>query len=563
MRYEKRNSYSDVQSLMRDRLHYLNPAINTIKGIDEAIELIKEAVASNRHIHIVGDYDVDGVCGTAIAVKGLKGYVESVNSHSTVTPRLPKRQTEGYGLSTKIVEEIPENSLLLTVDNGIVAFDAIKAARKKGCTIIVTDHHLRSEDGKFPKADVLIDPNAVARQSAFSGYCGAGIALKLMVALNPDNIELNQELYVLASIATVADVVPLQNENFVIAQFLKQAELNKGLKALIDIFEIVDINEKDCGFKICPSLNAMGRLFDAGAEESMKLLLAETSDEANMLAQQLFLTNEERKMMTEEAVIQAETIIDYEGYSNDNPLCVLGDFHEGIVGIIAGRLAEKYKVPCFIFTSTDKSTEDGDIIIKGSGRSYGDNNLKEILDNCKELLGKYGGHKAAAGVSMPSENFDEFRKMSSKFAVATEDADVIYYDIELKPEKIKEQVEEALATLQICAPYGEANPEVVFLIRDVQLLPKDGKFFKVMGNHEQHIKLFGKDVDFVAFDLSKKYFDFEEPNKIDLVGMLGRNYFQDNIYYQIEVLDFMPSQKKENKTTGSIFSKLATRATER
>lgn len=561
MKYVKRGTNTDAESLMRDRLAYLDPAINTIKGIEKAAKLIKEAVEKNRHIHIVGDYDVDGICGTSIAYKGLTSYIKKVGSESTVTPRLPRRQTEGYGLSIKIVEEIPEKSLLLTVDNGIVAFDAIELAKKKKMTVIVTDHHLRSDTGELPKVDVLIDPNAVERQCPFTGYCGAGIALKLMVEIDPDNIELNNELYVLASMATVADVVPLQNENFVIAQFLKQAEINKGLKALMELFDIVEINEKDCGFKICPSLNASGRLFDAGAEESMKLLLSETSTQALALAEQLFATNEQRKVMTEDSVFDAEEIIERLGMKNDNPLCVLGDFHEGIIGIIAGRLAEKYRVPCFVFTPTEKFTEDGDVIIKGSGRSYGDNDLKNILDCCKDLLGKYGGHKAAAGVSMPLGNFELFREKASIYAFKTEDADTLYYDLELSPERLAEEVEKNLATLELCTPYGEGNPEPVFLVRDVQLLPKDGKTFKLMGNHEQHIKMFGKNIDFVAFDLSSKFFEFEEPMKIDLVGMLGKNYFNGNIYYQIEVLDFMPSKKDENKT--GLQARLASRATER
>lgn len=561
MKYVKRNEYGDVDSLMRDRLSFLDPAINVIKNIDKASLLIKEAIAENRHIHIVGDYDVDGICGTAIAYKGLTAYAKKVGSKSTITPRLPRRQSEGYGLSQKIVEEIPEGSLLLTVDNGIVAFDAIKLAKKKKMTVIVTDHHLRSDNGEIPKSDVLIDPNAVSRQCSFTGYCGAGISLKLMVEIDPDNIELNNELYVLAAMATVADVVPLQNENFVIAQFLKQAEINKGLKVLMELFEIVAINEKDCGYKICPALNASGRLFDAGAEASMKLLLAESIDEAQSIAQHLFTTNEQRKLMTEEALYEAEEIITRLHMENDNPLCVLGDFHEGIIGIIAGRLAEKYKVPCFVFTPTENFTENGDVIIKGSGRSYGDNNLKDILDNCKNLLGKYGGHKAAAGVSMPNSNLELFKKEAAKYAVRTEDSDVVYYDIELSQDKLKENVEKSLASLEICAPYGEGNPEPVFLIRNVQLLPKNGELYKLMGNHEQHIKLFGKDIDFVAFDLASKFFELESPIKIDMVGMLGKNYFNGNVYYQIEVIDFMPSPKNE-KSSG-FKSRLASRAAER
>ena len=162
---------------------------------------------------------------------------------------------------------------------------------------------------------------------------------------------------------------------------------------------------------------------------------------------------------------------------------------------------------------------------------------------------------------MPSQNFDAFREMASSFAFPTEDADVVLYDIELDSANLQEQVEKTLATLEICSPYGEANPEPVFLIRNVQLLPKDGKVYKLMGNHNQHIKMFGKNIDFVAFDLSDKFFEFEEPTKIDLVGMLGKNYFNGNVYYQIEVLDFMPAEKKE--VTGGLLNRLAGRAIER
>lgn len=561
MKYEKKNAYSDIESLMRDRLLYLKPAINKIKGTEKAVELIKAAIEEHRHIHIVGDYDVDGICGTAIAYKGLIAYAKKVGSKSTVSSRLPKRKSEGYGLSPKIVEEIPEQSLLLTVDNGIVAFEAIKLAKKKKMTVIVTDHHLRSDSGEVPKADVLIDPNAVARQCDFTDYCGAGIALKLMVELDPDNTKLNNELYVLASLATVADVVPLQNENFVIAQFLKQADLNKGLNELMKHFEIVDIDEKDCGYKICPALNATGRLFDAGAQDSMELLLSESEEKARFIAEKLFAVNEQRKVMTEEAVYEAEEIIHRLNMENDNPLCVLGDFHEGIIGIIAGRLAEKYRVPCFVLTPTEHFADNGDVILKGSGRSYGDNNLKEILDSCKELLGKYGGHKAAAGISLPYSNFEKFRKAASQFAVRTEDADVIYYDMEISSDKLRESVEKQLEFLAICAPYGEGNPEPIYLIKDVQLLPKDGKLYKLMGNHEQHIKLFGKNIDLVAFDLASKFFEMGQPAKIDLVGKMGRNYFNGIAYYQIEVIDFMPSIKKES--TSELKNRLAFRAIER
>lgn len=561
MEYKKRGSFDNLTTLLDNRMKNLNIGIREIKNLKEAAAIIKNAIDNNRHIHIVGDYDVDGICATAIMVKGIQWMISAQKSMSTLAHRLPRRQSEGYGLSPKIVDEIPENALLLTVDNGIVAFDAIEKAKAKKMTVIVTDHHLRSDSGELPNADLIIDPNAIPGQCEFTGYCGAGLALKLMTELLGQKHPLSQELSVLAATATIADVVPLRDENFLIASFFRMASVNYGLNALIQLFGIEELTEKDFGYKICPALNAAGRLLDDGAEKSLSCLLATNPETAMGIATALFSLNEERKDNTENSVMEAERIIKEQALYGDNPLCICGDFHEGLIGIIAGKMAEKYSVPTFVFTPTKTLAEDGTPILKGSGRTAGDNNLKVILDACKDVLSKYGGHSAAAGVSLPESKLSAFQQKAAEFCQPMDTTEVIEYDLEMDCNNLEDHIRAAYTQLSTCAPYGEGNAEVVFLIENVQLLPRGGKTYKLMGKNEQHLKLFGAGVDFVAFDLADTFFASNQPSRIDLIGMVSMNFYKGESIPQIEVLHFRPVKKKEIKSKARDL--LASRAKER
>lgn len=534
----KRGSYKTVEEFLKQKIVEISPAVNKIDGIPKAAKLIKKSIEKGMDIWVVGDYDVDGISTAAIYKKGLTKYISDNGYTNKVTTRLPHRISEGYGLSEKIVAEIPGKTLLITGDNGIAALSAIEAAKKKKITVIVTDHHLPVESGELPNADIIIDPNAIS-QCDFTGYCGAGIALKLMVELLEDKD--CEELYSLAAVATIADVVPIKNENAVIAAFLPYViDNNKGIRTLARKFGITTLDESSAGFQICPALNAAGRLFDAGAEDSLALILEEDEEKRKELAEYLFKTNQERKELTNAAVEDAVDFVETNGKTN--PLVVVGNYHEGIVGLVASELSERYRVPAFVLTPTEKTDENGNKIFKGSARTYGDNNVKEILDNCKELLLKYGGHKAAAGLSLPETNIDLFREKSAKYALKPPEENVIFYDVELPVSKSGKEIEDAYIKTRICAPYGEGNEPPVFLVKNIPIFnQKNGDEYLLMGNQEQHIKLSSKGFDLLGFDMAQKYIDFEKPKMIDAVGTLTINRFNGNIYYQMEMLTFRPS----------------------
>ncbi len=523
-----------------------------IKNIEKAKDIILEHL--HDKITIVGDYDCDGICASAImkiAINKLGG--------KNVTVRLPKRFSEGYGLSEKIVDEIDEG-LLITVDNGIAAFDAIEKAKEKGLTVLLTDHHLPAEDGRIPNADLIINPNAIPDSADFSGYCGAGIAYKICeLLLPPKYASLATKLKSLAAIATVADVMPLVEENRSIVKnglvdMTKSAGRTAGLGALLKLLDLnFHINEKNIGFKIGPIINAPGRLFDDGAERSFKLISNNHSlEEAQEDAAELIKINEERKSIKEkELKIIEQNIVDN---------CLIGDnifviyepeLTEGLVGIYAGNIAEKYGVPCFVLTNSDDPE-----ILKGSGRTANGVNIKTVLDENSEFLVKYGGHAEAAGISVKMDDFEDFRAAMLKSVPKLDEAsDDVFYDIETSVENMAETLDE----LAVYAPYGQGNPEIVFLFKNFVLSPSYGKFFTTLGDSDQHLKLFGKGVTAIGFGMTEKYIKMGMPKKVDIVGTVNVNWFMGKSTTQIEIIDFADSSTFKTTELQKLLTEMATK----
>lgn len=531
MAITKRPGITNLEALVADRLKTIMPEDVEIPIMAEVKSFIDNALnIEKRPLYIFTDYDVDGVTSDACAVKMFKhAYPDAQLTHRT-----PHRLTEGYGFSLKVLDEVPDDALLVTIDNGIVAFEPILRAKAKGCKVIVIDHHLGSEDGKLPVADIIVDPNAIEGQASFTGYCGCGLTYKLSQQYDLPQ-SLRDELRGLAALATIADCVPLKSENWKIAKDLPMALNNASIQAMAEAYQLYGLNEGDAGFKICPTLNAPGRLEDAGAEKSAEFLLGNIE-----LLEELITLNEKRKELTDVYLAKALEIIDEQGIADNNAISVIMDAPEGLVGIIAGRIAEKFRCPAFVFARI------GDDKIKGSARTYGDNNLKQILDKCSELLGRYGGHAAAAGVSMPEENFKAFVEKTNKLAVRTKVEDV-YYDIELSPYYVQDQMVGALSLLEEIRPFGEANEEPLFYIPGVRLFPQANKTYKVMGKESQHIKLFGKDFDIVCFGMANEY--LADPyDRVNVVGKLGVNVFNDKVSYQIEAV-YIEEAKREFKKT--------------
>lgn len=520
---------------------FFNPSSDIkIKDMDKAIDIIKNAIQNKKHITVVSDYDCDGICAASI----FKLAFSYLNADFSI--RLPKRFSEGYGLSEKIVDEI-NDGLLITADNGIAAIEAIKKAKDKGLEVIITDHHLPVESHELPEADVIIDPNAIPDSSPFSHYCGAGLAYKLICELINNN-EVKTKSLVFAAIATVGDVVPLigDNRNIVIDGLkILNSDLNKiptGLYALLDVFDLCfsTIDEKTIGFKIAPAINAPGRLEDNGAEFAFNVI----SYEGNILnakdyAKKLFAYNENRKVLKDKSLELLKENIQENNLENEKPLVIYqSKLHEGLVGLLAGSLSEEYKTPCFILTDSEDPN-----VIKGSARGFGDVHIKNSLDTISDILENYGGHKSAAGLSLKKENFNEFKNRIGSVISVEEQSDDVLYDLEISEKEIPETIKE----LSKFAPFGEGNPQIVFLIKDYELVPRMGKFYDFLGKNKSFLKLFSN-CNAVSFNCAEKFIKDEYPKKVKLIGTIGYNYFKNRAYPQVEFFDYCEIKDEKTNT---------------
>lgn len=524
-----------------------------IQNLKEAVDFIKTAVSKGKEIHIIGDYDVDGDLASTILAMGFQ---EAFGKEPTV--RLPRRYTEGYGLKQKMVDEI-DDGIIVTVDNGIAALDPIKAAKAKGLDVVVIDHHqpvVCKETGKIqlPDADVIVDPHAVTG-SEFDGYCGAGLAYRLIKELIPDSPMLIRYL-VFASLATVADVMDLigDNRNIVMGGLwaIRKRYVTLGLNTLLNKLELAYVDEGDYGFKLGPIINASGRLLDNGPSDVVHLMKThvmpgepgykEALGETEKLSVLLIQRNEERKKLSKEAEERAEKIIEEQGLADKKPLILYDpETSEGIIGIIAGRLAEKYCTPALVFTNSEK---DG--VLKGSGRTFGTVDLKATLDTGGDLFLGYGGHPGAAGMTILKKNLSALQERLSATLDGVDfgvDPDVLHYDLEITVDQIPGMMQQ----LKLYAPYGQGNRAPVFKITGFTCAPRGSVFFRLMGEQQQHIKLFGQNVDAMGFDMTERYKKDGEPVAIDIIGTLGRNYFNGNFYNRIEIIDYMPAERKSTE----------------
>lgn len=455
-------------------------------GMSGAVELMKNSINNNEKILIVGDYDVDGVISTYVLYTAIKKCGGNVNFH------IPDRIKEGYGINESIIRKASEDKvdIIITCDNGIAAIEQVKLAKELGLKVIITDHHdvpfiEENEERKYvvPEADFVINPKQENCNYKFDKICGAGVAYKFIECLYKEfNID-KEELYDLlqyVAIATVCDVVDLTSENRIIVKEGSKrinSTNNIGLKAL---FKETGLEEKTItvytlGFVIGPSINASGRLEQA--EWALKMLLSDNEIEAKELAEKLNDLNKERQDLTKEGLDEAIEIIEKNNMTKDKVLVVyLEDVHESIAGIIAGRVREKYNLPTIILTKA----HDG---AKGSGRSIEEYNMFEELLKCKDLLGKFGGHPMAAGMSIPNENIDEFRRRLNNVTTLT-DEDIIpkiSIDMGLLLSQINYELIDQISLLE---PYGKANPKPTFGMKKLKVVEA-----KILGKNRNVLKL--------------------------------------------------------------------------
>lgn len=459
-----------------------------LKDMEKAADMLLSKIKEKKKIRIIGDYDIDGICSTYILYRGL------CECGAMVDTAIPHRMHDGYGLNEHLIDMAHEagTDTVLTCDNGIAAYPQIAYANSLGMTVIVTDHHevpYEETDGvrayKIPPACAVVDPKQENCNYPFPEICGAVVAYKLVLMLLAKYFdktwqeimtsELGYELLELAAFATIGDVMELKDENRIIVKCgleLMKHTRNIGLRALMDVTEIQpeQIKPYTIGFVLGPCLNATGRLDTA--VNALKLFQAKDTESAVRIAGDLKAMNDSRKELTQKGVEEAIRFIEENGLLKDRALVVyLPDVHESLAGIIAGRIREKYGKPVFVLTNA----EDG---VKGSGRSIDAFHMYDEMTKCKELFTKYGGHKLAAGLSLPKENVEPFRSALNNNCTLT-DADFeekVLIDV---PMPMDYASFELVRELELLEPFGNGNPKPQFAHKNVKLLSG-----RILGAHK-------------------------------------------------------------------------------
>ena len=471
---------------------YLNGSMEDLysphlmKDMDVGVRIISEAISNGDRIRIIGDYDIDGICSIYILFKGMKKLGASVDYD------VPDRIADGYGINENLIKKAYDAGVkvIITCDNGIAAIQQIEYAKSLGMKVVVTDHHdvqYEECDGQrtyiIPKGDAVIDPKREDCEYPFKMLCGGVVAYKFIQCLyevkEMDKEEL-EEFIVFAAIATIGDIVDLQDENRIIVKRgleLIKTTMNKGIRALIAINDLEPgkITAYHIGFIIGPCLNASGRLDTA--KRAIELFLSEDRGVAEKYAGELKALNDERKKITLAATNEAIELVETTELSNDKVLVVfLPDCHESVAGIVAGRIKEKYYKPTIVLTRGEEG-------LKGSARSIEGYNIFEKLMECKELLTKFGGHPMAAGLSLEEDKLSQLRKQLNDNHGMSEDdlTQKVWIDVPVPVAYVSYKL---IEDLNVLAPFGKANEKPIFadknlVIRNIQSLGKEGNFTKM------------------------------------------------------------------------------------
>lgn len=514
-----------------------------LKDMEIAVDILNKTIDEEKKICIYGDYDCDGITATVM----LFSFLDAMGAD--VFYYVPERE-EGYGMNIPSLEKIKEMGaeLIITVDNGITAIKEALKIYELGMQLIITDHHQPLED--LPKSEAIINPHRKDDFSPFKELCGAGVVLKLIAALCDGNYDSALEQYAdLAALGTVADIVPIYGENrFIVSRGL-QAFLNTenpGLRELISVSAGTSplntpanpLKSSDLGFKLGPRINAASRC--GSPKSAIELLLSDSKEEAEAMAQTLNDLNNERKKIEDSIMFEIEKQI------NSNPqllynrvLVFMGEnWHHGVIGIIASRIEERFAKPAFILSYFDNEA-------RGSARAFGDFNVFKALDYAKDVLVKYGGHKSAGGFSLAASDFETFNKKLQEYAFKNHNIMpiyTVYIDKLLEPRDLDLDTIDALNLLE---PFGESNPQPLFLIRGAVVTAidgsKDGKHTIVGANFE------GKSIRIMIFHKSPEHTNIVIRQPYDFLALLQSNEWEGRKSVSIFAKDFRKSGLKQEK----------------
>ncbi len=513
-----------------------------LKDMEKAVQRIRNAIECGEKIHVFGDYDADGVTATALLVS----YLETVGAD--VTCSIPSRLNEGYGLSPEAARRIAEEGagLVITVDNGIASFEEAEIFASLGIDFIVTDHHKVGDS--IPSAYAVIDPHREDDTSPEENLAGVGVALKLVAALEDGDYDSVIDDYGdLATIGTIADIVPLTGENrTIVSRGLKVIERSyrPGLISLLENAGIKNgVNATSIAFGIAPRINAAGRMNTA--ETALRLLLTEDFDEAQRLADELTSDNAARQNAETEISQAIEAYFDkYPSLRSDRVLVAAGEgWHPGVIGIAASRLVEKYGRPAIVLSVG----EDG--VARGSCRSIDGLSLYDALSYCSDLLIQFGGHTLAAGFSVEKSNIGLFRKKINEYAASLGPFyPSLNIDLRLNPAGISTDILDSLSLLE---PYGAGNPSPNFGLFGVEITA-----IKSIGG-DKHIRLNltkGSDtVTAVYFGQPVSTFPYTTGDKVDIACRIEKNEFRGDIKVSIQIKDIRPASEDDRGMFYSLY----------
>ncbi|QDU82699.1 Single-stranded-DNA-specific exonuclease RecJ [Polystyrenella longa] len=502
------DSTAQVQEFLEAKLVDLHPP-EQVPGLNKATELIFAAIEAERRITIYGDYDADGVCATSILWHCLK----LLGAH--VDYFIPSRLEEGYGLNKNAIRELHEadpERLLISVDCGITSVEEAALAKELGLELIITDHHQFADE--LPDAAAIVHPRLPGTEYPFGDLCGAAVAFKLAWRIcqikgdgkraTPRMREFLLSAMGLAALATITDVVPLHGENRLLVRFGLPALSERpgfGMKALLTVCELQEkklLETDDIGFSIGPRINAAGRL--GQARLAVELLTTENPERARELANYLNEMNEMRKKVERKILKQARELVDEEPEWLEAPALVLSstEWHPGVIGIVASRVAEHYSKPTILIAMSEKEQ-----VGQGSGRTIPNINLHAALAGSAEHLVKFGGHQAAAGMKIEADQIDDFRvsfcNQIQKQLEGDRPDEELWIDAEVR---LADCTYGAVRELDRLGPFGEKNPRPTFSASRVQLAEPPRK----MGQGERHLSLtlhqHGKRIKAIAFGKS-------------------------------------------------------------
>lgn len=515
---------------------FLNPTRNDyhdpylMPDMEIAVDRIVNAIESKEKVIIYGDYDVDGI--TSITV--LKKYL--LDRGLEVDEYIPNRLNEGYGLNKNAINKIAKDkyTLMITVDCGISGMEEIEYANSLGLETIITDHHEPSD--VLPNALAVVDAKRKDSKYPFNQLAGVGVVFKLIQAIsmkyNLDNKEYLKYLDIVC-VGTISDIVPLVNENRVIAKLgLKLVEVtrNIGLKTLLNQIGYRKIDSSTISFGVAPRINACGRM--GHEREALKLFLTENVIEAQSIAIKLNEYNRERQE-TEKKIFE-EVLEKIEKSEKNKPCIVLADekWHHGVIGIVSSKITEMYYKPSILICYEG---EEG----KGSGRSVPGFDLYDALTNCNEYVDKFGGHAMAIGITVNKNNFEKFKQSFEEYvqnADIEELTPVIQIDEEITIKDIQASTAKEISLLE---PFGEANKMPIFMYKNLKI-----DSIRVL-SEGKHLKLTLKDdnliIDAIGFNMGQRIDDFLLGDKVDIVGNLEINVFNNKENVQINLKDLRKS----------------------